>query len=333
MLLYFGLNRIAWSYHEVTGGVGVCNIPPSHPLRKVIDEDIDDFRTAFKRNTSCGTWSVTGSFEKSPHHTNIWVYAHSTHVKNSDATYDNFRRRMNIELTKGCTEKFNSTNHNCELLLPFFCDNTTLVEYWKDLGRSDLAQECETAMQTNPTLDTGIYASQGCTDNTSGREFHKSTWSKRLVGALSRHLPNHNIKYIVELARHFGTYQQALSLLGNSPEIVRCYAFRGATDICINKKRYIQVEVDDDDIDASPRSSSGEGLIEVGRQAYPPKLGEIIAAIINSAIQKTFIKKKLIKKQVIRSGMYLTKVGAPFIVTLEMPIVHVDHLRVKGHES
>lgn len=293
-----------------------------------IDSDIADFRNGCFDVSKA--WSVTGKFEKSDI-PKLWVYAHTGYVKNSAAVFGNFKKCVDIEHTPPCTR--NCTSSHCNILLPFFCDNKTLKQSWCDLGMEDLAKECDDAMRKNPGLEEGIFASQGCS-NASGFEFHENTWTKRLVGSLNRHLPNHDVKYTAESSMHFATYQSPLSNLGTDHGVVQCYPFHGATDFAISNKIQVQVEVSNNEASphSPPQSSGDEVEIELGKQAdpmqkYPNKIGELTAAIINSIIQKCcrmFKKNKPIKNELIGSGAYITKCGAPFIVKYKMPIVYVE---------
>lgn len=299
-------------------------------MRKVIDSDITDFRKGNFIVTK--PWSGSGKFEKA-HNAKIWVYAHSGHVKNSDACYSNFERCVKIEESPACNGVCRS--NKCNILQPYFCDNKGLKLTWAELGMTDLAQECDDAMRKNPALNEGIFASQGCSE-ASGYEYDENTWTKRLVGSLQRHLPEHEVKYTAELAMKFTTYQSTLSLLGTQHRVVQCYPFHGVCDSTINRK--IQVQVDNDNSDASPssppQSSGDETNVECGKQAdslcrHPPKLGELTAAIYISVIQKCcrmFKKNKPIKQELKGKGIYLNKRGAPFIVELTMPIVFVEDI-------
>ena len=60
----------------------------------------------------------------------------------------------------------------------------------------NLVQELEQAMNVNPAINEGIFASQGCVES-CGNEWSENTWTQRLVGAL------HDVKYTAELDKSF----------------------------------------------------------------------------------------------------------------------------------
>ena len=172
----------------------------------------------------------------------------------------------------------------------------------------------------------GIFAARGVSTLT-GLDFDDNTWTKRLVGALKRHLPNHDAKYTADDATSFRIVQSQYSLLGTADHVVECYIFRGCTDIRIGKNIVVLVEVEDQIED--PPSSGDDSKIELGNKAdplnaYPPKLGQLVAAIHITILQKCtrmFIKGKPIKDELRGSGMYLNKLVAPFLVEMKMPVV------------
>lgn len=123
---------------------------------------------------------------------------------------------------------------------------------------------------------------------------------------------------------NFRNVQAKHSLLGNSMDIINCYLFQGSVDAQINK--YIGMQVESE----SPQASSGDdGNIEVGKKAdplgeYPPKLGQLVAGIQISIVQKCarmFMNGKPIKEELKSSGLYLNKQAAPFAVKMTIPVV------------
>ncbi len=117
------------------------------------------------------------------------------------------------------------------------------------------------------------------------------------------------------------------------------HTFPGCTDIRIGNK-VVEVENPLEDQQEDPPSSGEDTKIEVGKKvnpllAYPPKLGQVVAAIHITIIQKCarmFIKEKPIKAVLGSSGMYLNKSIA---LKVEMPIVcastscpasNIDHI-------
>lgn len=295
-----------------------------------MDSDISELRKgAFHVSVP---WSVAGNFARVKD-TKLWVYCHPGHVNASDALYQNFSNCVNVVETPPCISTCKS-NH-CEVLQPFFCDNEVLEQTWTDVGMMDLVDELKETTRADPALDSGMFASQGCTA-ASGFEYNKNTWTKRLMGSLQRHLPNHQVKYTAQCAMEFATYQSTLSLLGTSRKVLMCYPFQGCNDSTINRTQVlVEVSRYDDNsphhLRSPPHSSGDETTIECGKQAdrlapYPPKLGELTARIYISVIQKCcrmFLKNKPMKEEINGSGIYINKQSAPCIVQLTMPIVCV----------
>ena len=203
---------------------------------------------------------------------------------------------------------------------PFFAIIIALQDAWSD--HPDLLQELD---RVPADVTEGIFAARGVSTLT-GLDFDDNTWTKRLVGALKRHLPNHDAKYTADDATSFRIVQSQYSLLGIADDVVECYInFRGCTDIRIGKNIVVETE---DQIEDSP-SSGDDSKIELRKKAdplnaYPPKLGQLIAAIHITILQKCarmFIKGKPIKDELRGSGMYLNKLIAPFLVEMKMPVV------------
>ncbi len=287
----------------------------SHALRKAIDQDIASLRKA----NFVTKWSVTGQFVK-VEDSQIWVYQHLGHVAASNVFLKNIRACINIVYDPPVARLCRGEQHY--LLETFFCDNKALRFAWED--HPDMLVELDRAPEYTIS---GMFATRG-TAKQSGLEFSENIWTERLVGSLQRHLPNHHVQCTANDAQNFRNVQARYSLLGNSFEIISCYIFRGCTDAKINE---IPVELAglQDDPDPDPLSSEDDSKIEVGREAdpfceYPPKLGQLVAAIQISNVQKCarmFMKGKAIKEEVKSSGMYINKQAAPFIVKMTMPIV------------
>lgn len=327
-MIYFGLNRIAWTNVDITSTGSAYILSSKHPLRKVIDSDIQDLRKGLFSVSDA--WSVSGQFNRVKN-SKIWVYGHAGHVNTSDASYENFARCMDVIETAPCLQKCPS--NRCDVLLqPFFSDNTALESIWSEMGEISLLTEFRAAKLANPALDQGIFASQGAID-ASGFEYNENTWTKRLVGSLERHLPNHNIKYTAEFGPNFINYQSTLSLLGSSPRVVMCYPFRGCNDCNIDGAPvHVHVHEDEEPPMSPPQSSGDEANVEIGKQAdrlspCPPKIGELTAGIHISIVQKCcrmFFKNKPVKDQLNGKGIYINKQAAPCTVRLQMPVVHID---------
>lgn len=264
-------------------------LAPSHPLRKAIDEDVNSLRRANFPDTK---WSVTGCFVEVAD-SSIWVYQHASYVMASKVYYRNIKASVNLTYLPPLLQTCR-TGRNHHLLEPFFCDNIALQVAWSD--HPDLLQELD---GVPADVTEGIFAARGVS-TLSGLDFDENTWTKRLVGALKRHLPKHDAKYTADDATRFRIVQSQYSLLGTSSDVVECYIFRGCTDIRIGKT--IVVDVEDD-----PPSSGDDTKIELGKKgdplsAYPPKLGQLVAACHITILQKCarmFIKGKPIILEVL----------------------------------
>lgn len=171
----------------------------------------------------------------------------------------------------------------------------------------------------------GMFATRGAFV-LSGLDFTENTWTQRLVGSMKRHLPSHEVRYTADEALNFRNVQAKHSLLGNSMDIINCFLFQGSVDAQINK--YIGMQVESESPQEDAPSSGDDGNIEVGKKAdplgeYPPKLGQLVAGIQISIVQKCarmFMNGKPIKEELKSSGLYLNKQAAPFAVKMTIPV-------------
>ena len=189
-----------------------------------MDADVSDLRQSGLNMK----WSVANCFAKVGQ-TNYWVYCHSGHIACNTVLFDNFKSCMDVTMDDSSYGECGSCSH-CHILEPYFSDNFMLEKSWDQGGHTDLVQELKQAMEVNIGLDEGIFASQGCVTS-SGNEWIENTWTKRLVGALERHLPNHKVKYTAELGRTFATTQAPLSGLSTDGRILRCYYSMAAVTV------------------------------------------------------------------------------------------------------
>lgn len=223
-----------------------------------------------------------------------------------------------------------ASHSHCHMLEPYFSDNYMLMEKWAEGGYTQLVKELKAEIQNNPDLDDGIFASQGAVDS-SGNEWEENTWTKRLVGALQRHLPNHNVKYTAELGLRFATTQSPLSGLGTDSRVLRCYIFRGSSDSTITTtNKVVPLGVGATPPAAATGGQSPQSEEEsIAKQAapqskFPPKLGQLASTIHISLVQKAarmFLKHKRIENVLSVSGLYIDKSSLPLIVCLSMPVV------------
>jgi len=163
-------------------------------------------------------------------------------------------------------------------------------------------------------------------------QYDENAWSKRLTFSLSEFLPD-DLKESVQYTGHDGLmfcFKQALkSEIPNEDYLLSCYVFQGASDISI-KNKPVLVDIGADD------SSSGEKCtIEHAKQAdpvkvsMPPKLGELLAAMHTSLVQKVVKMfkhkpgKARARTEVKNHGMYIHKALGSYVCELTIPVIEV----------
>ncbi len=115
--------------------------------------------------------------------TNIFVFLHNTYVTASSAKYVSFESCISIRITEPYLDECNNTDHH--FFQPFFRNNVSLKRSWHSF--SELLEEIYTH-----DMDSGMFASRN-NFSLSGFQYTDNTWTRRLAGALIRHLPQRNI--------------------------------------------------------------------------------------------------------------------------------------------
>lgn len=196
-------------------------------MRSAINKDIEDLRRAFP-----GTkWSVAGPFFKVKQ-THLWVFKHPNHIINSAAEYSNFSACVSITFLPPCMEKCPSKDGPCEIIQAFFYDNVALETVWSWTNQRSLLSQLHTVMDTEIVIDNGLFATGG-NNAKNGLEFAENIWTKRLVGCLNEHMPNHTVTFTANEALNFQSYQDRFSQIGTDKDVMCCYLFQGVNDFMI----------------------------------------------------------------------------------------------------
>lgn len=154
----------------------------------------------------------------------------------------------------------------------------------------------------------------------------ENAWSSRLAGALGDFLPEHlsgAVEYTAEDGPKFSIKQTLKSGIPNTPHLVSCYPFKGASDALIKNTPLVigQKVTSENGASASCAGASGSDgetsgeecnvHVEYGKQAdslsspQPQKLGELKANMHISLLQKNYQNvPPLIKQSKIQDESY-----------------------------
>ena len=307
-----------------------------------------DFKTKVDINTKKGKqWSSDGSFRQVKD-TTIWVYQHSAQVRCSDATHDNFNRVLNVLEEKDLSLKECQCENHLKLE-PFFRDNESLKIFYESVKvqspevRSFMTQQLRDITEYLQDMvdipsDSPFYC--GAQSHMLGTQYVENIWTRRLCTCIKFYHSDVDVYYTAEQGPSFMYRQSILSGLPADDYLIRCYPFVGSPDIRIKKKRVILADKGMERLQL-PQSSDSEGdVVEVGQQTEVTKyssiqkLGELFGTIYIILVQKVLrmllLKKKLDKlkrKTLVQTqGLYINKLSGGRLVTVKIPIVHIEHL-------
>ena len=230
-------------------------------------------------------------------------------------------------------------------LLPFFLANQPLKLYYtaklptlpdgerkqhlaRQLNRVQSVLDGSLGHDRTPFCSPGVAA-------LGPSQYDENALSKRLTFSLSEFLPD-DLKESVQYTGHdglmFGLKQALKSGIPNEDYLLSCYVFQGASDISIKNK---PVLVDIGLAHADDSSSGEECTTEHGKQAdpvkvsMPPKLGELLAAMHISLVQKVVKMfkhkpgKARARTEVKNHGMYIHKALGSYVCELTIPVIDV----------
>lgn len=330
-MVYFGISRILWTKITIQESGNKFLLSAHHPLRKAIDMDIHKLRMCSFKDAK--TWSVSQHFVRVSD-TRVWVYMHSQHIMCSNATLKNFTACIKMTVDDNAESSVYCPQVAHSVLDPFFMDNKMLKKVWagNDTVHSYL-QELD-AYDPKKSIDEGMFTTS-ITAEDSGLLWHENIWSKRLAACLCLHLPGLHIKFTGDEgnSNSFRNVQSRKSGLSADEDVVKCYLFHGFTDITMDNI-CVQFDSDNDENNTINESSSEEDVekkMEITiasekHEIFPSKLGELIANLHISAVQRTttmLMSGLVLKTLLVNTGMFITMLGVPFIVKLKMPICEV----------
>ena len=357
MFLYFGIRRFLWQEREVSNNTGVVlQVSELPEFKAEIEADILSLKTAgFKTKVDLSTkkgkqWSSDGSFRQ-VEGTTVWVYQHGAQVRCSDATHDNFNRVIKIIEEKDVFLKECQCEKHLKLE-PFFRDNESLKIFYKSVKVQspeiqsfmtqqlrDVTEYLQNIMIDIPS-DSPFYC--GAQSHLLGTQYIENIWTQRLCTCIKFYHPGIDVYYTAEQGPNFMYRQSILSGLPADDNLITCYPFVGSPDIRIKKRQVILADkgVETLSLPQSLDSSSEENIMEFSQQTEVTKyisiqkLGELFGTVHITLVQKVLrmllLKKKLErfkrKTLVQTQGLYINKLSGGRLVTVKIPIVHIEHL-------
>ena len=263
----------------------------------------------------------------------MWVWVHNVSDPCSKVTYENIVGALTINVTQLTYSRIQCPS-DCQshaLLLPFFHDNVSLCQMYKELKMhtsleelKTLIDQCKVDAEFAAVPDTFM---TGGPLNQKGTTFLEDVWSTRLSGCLREFLPDHLKKSVhctCAFGRGFTTRQAKYTTL--PADLALCYPFHGSPDITINNTAIVCSDTGEVESDPEELDSIIENALQSFKQCtFPPKIGELLAnmhVIVCKKILRSFLVRRYDREEFnyVCSGLLLQKTIGRIMCRVKVPL-------------